>query len=464
MTALQQHTLYVCATPDEYSVHRSKGRRAVLADEVMNGSSIDARRVVLASGCSAKACTELRQHFGDETVVLRECDLRRVNLRPLADVEPEPVRWLWPGYIASGKLTILAGDPGGGKSWVMLDVAARLSRGDAMPDGTGGGSLVGTLFISYDDGVGDTLRVRCLGLGADSRRIVCVDGNYDGVGDSRHIPPEAIQSVLLAAEDQERAMGCRIGLVVLDPLSAVLGGVDQNQSNSIYEKLGPLVTHCEAAGKALVCIDHTGKGRPDKAINLAIGSQGKAGLARLMALVADSGNDDGSRLFLSSKNSLGEPADGMRFQVTDVPTGDAVRDPGDAARLRETLGRDTLGTVRWDGTLPMTAQQWLDEQNQDGSGNSKGLGAKGVEALAFVLELIGNGTRLSAEIEAAARTADISYRTMLDAGTAVGLTRQKSSFGWFWRLPGEHPDDVIAEIRHHPSTSCALRIDDENPT
>ncbi|MEM8757484.1 MAG: AAA family ATPase [Planctomycetota bacterium] len=329
----------------------------MLADEVIDGSPIAAKRVVLGAGCAAETCTRVRQLFPDEATALRENDLHRLTLRPLADVEPEAVDWLWPGYIAAGKLTILAGDPGGGKSWVMLDVAARLSRGDPMPDGTGGGPPVGMLFISYNDGVGDTLRVRCLGLGADADRILAVDGNYDGVGESRYIPPEAMQSILLAAEDHERDMRCRIGLVVLDPLSTVLGSVDQNQSNAIYQKLGPLVTHCEAAGKALVCIDHTGKGRPDRAINLAIGSQGKAGLARLMALVADSGDDDGTRLLLSSKNSLGEPAEGMRFQVVDVPIREAVADSEDASRIQARLGRDTLGTVHWLGPEPKTAQQ-----------------------------------------------------------------------------------------------------------
>ncbi|MEM8757485.1 MAG: hypothetical protein AAGF47_06865 [Planctomycetota bacterium] len=75
---------------------------------------------------------------------------------------------------------------------------------------------------------------------------------------------------------------------------------------------------------------------------------------------------------------------------------------------------------------------------------------------------MGNGTRLSSDIEAAAEAADISYRTALDAAKAVGIAHHRSSFGWYWRLPGEHPDNVVALIRDGteawPSASCELQV------
>lgn len=418
-----------------------------MSDDFANGSEIPASRVVLCGNDTASIRQLAAARCGDHVSILAERDLRRVQLRSLNEVEPQAVSWLWPGYIAVGKLTILTGDPGGGKTWAMLDIAARLSRGDAMPDGTGGGDPVGVLFISYDDGVGDTLKVRTLGLGADPSKIVAIDGNYDGVGESRYISPEAIESVLVAAEDQERRMGCPIRLVVLDPLSAVLGGVDQNQSNAIYDKLGPLVTHCEAAGKALVCIDHKGKASPERAINLAIGSQGKAGLARLMATVVESGDDDGSRLLLSSKNSLGQLPGGMRFAVEDAPIRSVVTDPAEAKDLERRLGRDTIGTVRWLKSVPLTAQAWLDEQRQASSDGGGGLGSKSVEAVRVVLDCMGQGVRVASEIEQAVEQAGASWRTAQNAAKLLGIEKNKTSFGWLWRLPGEHPDAVLSMVR-----------------
>ena len=452
-------TLFVTCDDASYSRHKAAGRRVLAVDDLANGSPPIATRVVLCGKNTDAGFDLVRERFASEVRVIREGNLTEVRTRSLADVEVEPVSWLWPGYIAAGKLTIMSGDPGCGKTWLLLDVAARLSRGDCMPDGTGGGDPAGVLFISYDDGIADTLKKRAVGLRADHSRIVALDGNYDGVGESRYIPPEAIESILIAAEDEERRMKCPIRLVVLDPLSAVLGGVDQNQSNSIYDKLGPLITHCEDAGMALVCIDHTGKNRPDKAINMATGSQGKAALARLMSVIVDSGDDDGSSLLLSSKNSLAPFAPGMRFSIEDVPIRSVVEDANEAAATAAELKCDNVGTIRYLGSIPQNAQQWVDEQRDAiAECNSSGLGGKAIEALAIVLERMGQGVRLASDIQQAVEDAGMSWRTAQHAAKAVGIEKDKTTFGWIWRFQGEHPDAALDLIRSAPSSSapCGL--------
>src|SRR6478672_10265157 len=98
------------------------------------------------------------------------------RLTCLADVAPQPVRWLWPGRIALGKLTLICGDPGLGKSFLTLDLAARLSAGRAWPDGAapvaGAGSAV---LITAEDDAADTIRPRLDAAGADVSRIVALD-------------------------------------------------------------------------------------------------------------------------------------------------------------------------------------------------------------------------------------------------------------------------------------------------
>ncbi len=93
----------------------------------------------------------------------------------MADVAPEAVRWLWLPYIPLGKLTILEGDPGVGKSWVTLAVAAAVSFGSGLP-GTTPRSPANVLLLTAEDGLGDTVRPRLDALGADVRNVFALDG------------------------------------------------------------------------------------------------------------------------------------------------------------------------------------------------------------------------------------------------------------------------------------------------
>ncbi|MFO8013675.1 MAG: AAA family ATPase [Phycisphaerae bacterium] len=92
----------------------------------------------------------------------------------MADVEPEEVRWLWPERIALGKPTILVGDPGLGKSFITLDLAARVTTGAAWPDGAPGGEPGGGVILSAEDGLADTIRPRLDAAGADVTRITAL--------------------------------------------------------------------------------------------------------------------------------------------------------------------------------------------------------------------------------------------------------------------------------------------------
>src|SRR3954465_10614574 len=90
----------------------------------------------------------------------------------VSDLSAQPVRWLWPGRLALGKLALIEGDPGLGKSLVTLDLCARLSRGRAMPDGTGGLAEPGnSLVLNAEDGDADTVRARLAAQGADLERV-----------------------------------------------------------------------------------------------------------------------------------------------------------------------------------------------------------------------------------------------------------------------------------------------------
>jgi RecA-family ATPase len=179
-------------------------------------------------------------------------------LRCFRDIEPEPLRWLWPGRIPLGKLTLLIGDPGLGKSLVTVDMAARLSRGTAFADGAAcdRGS---TIFLSAEDEAADTIRPRLDAAGADLSRVHVLDAVRvtlaDGVLSEKCFSLEtdiaALESALLQNPD--------VRLIVIDPLSAYLGGTDSHSNAEIRGLLSPLGAMAARRGVAVSAITHLRK-------------------------------------------------------------------------------------------------------------------------------------------------------------------------------------------------------------
>ena len=152
----------------------------------------------------------------------------------LSDVTPEQVRWLWPGYIPLGKLTVIDGDPGNGKSTVMCDIAARVSTWRAMPDGTSSDleGPAGVVLLSAEDGPADTIRPRLDAAAADVARVALLECAVSG---------ERERGITLADLDHIEAAIATVNaaLVVVDPLMAFLGG----DTNSL-----PRSGHARGAG------------------------------------------------------------------------------------------------------------------------------------------------------------------------------------------------------------------------
>lgn len=135
----------------------------------------------------------------------------------LKDVEPEDVAWLWPGRIPLGKLTLLEGDPGLGKSLIALDIAARVSSGAPMPDGTKSdlGGPAGVVLLPAEDGLADTVRPRLEAAGADLARVACVVFVPEG-GDER---PPLVTDIARIREAVEQV---NARLVIVDPITAFM--------------------------------------------------------------------------------------------------------------------------------------------------------------------------------------------------------------------------------------------------
>src|SRR5215216_5349173 len=239
--------------------------------------------------------------------------------RLLSEVEPECVTALWEGRIFRGKLNLIEGDPGTGKSAAATDLAARVSVGKPWPDGVEC-KAGGVVILSAEDGLADTIRPRFDAAGGDPSKVVAVSTVPDGEGNERQIAIPDDLHVIEAAIERVGAL-----LVVVDPLMAFLPGeVNSHRDQDVRRALAPLARLAERTGAAIVVIRHLNKGTGGNALYRGGGSIGIVGAARSGLLIAKHPGDDGRRVLASMKSNLAAPAHSLVFGLASTESG-AVR-------------------------------------------------------------------------------------------------------------------------------------------
>ena len=268
-------------------------------------------------------------------------------LRPLADVLPLAVRWLWPGRVPLGSLTFLDGRPAQGKSTVALDLAARVTTGAEMPDGTPG-LLGAALYLSREDDPATTLRPRAEAAGADLCRLYLLDGRRkvrpDGEPDA---PTEAISmadaDVLADAVRQTGAV-----LVVVDPVQSYLGsGVDAHRAEEVRPVLDGLAMMAREAGCAVLILRHLRKSSADAAINAGWGSMDFGAAARSVLMAGADPQEPSRRAIVAVKHSLAAEPEAMGYALTPAVVYANPDTPIDTVR------------VTWTGACDLTAAAML---------------------------------------------------------------------------------------------------------
>ncbi|MGB6836938.1 MAG: AAA family ATPase, partial [Dehalococcoidia bacterium] len=167
----------------------------------------------------------------------------------LADVERQEVEWLWEGRLPKGRLTILDGDPGVGKSWLALAIATAITRGTSLPGQESAGEPANVLLLTAEDGLADTVRARLEDMGADLKGVTVLTAVHDKEGNERHL--SLVDN--LAALDMALAPG-GYGLVIIDPINAYLGiALDTHRDAALRSVLTPLAQLAERWGVAIIC-------------------------------------------------------------------------------------------------------------------------------------------------------------------------------------------------------------------
>jgi hypothetical protein len=335
----------------------------------------------------------------------------------VSEVETERVVWLWRGWLALGKLSVLDGDPGLGKSSATtLDIAARVSTGRPFPDGseceTGAGGVV---ILSAEDGLADTIKPRLEAAGADTSRISSLSTVWEGREERRHERTLSLPEDIPLIEHEIRCVEAK--LVIVDPLMAFLPKkIDAHKDQDVRRALAPFASMAERTGVAVQVVRHLSKSEGTSPIYRGGGSIGIIGAARMGALVAKDPKEEERRILAPTKNNLAVHPKSLLYGLEEADNG-AVR-------------------VIWAGASDYLASELLQSARVDRADARR-------EAEDFLAALLSDGAVPKASVEEEAKAANISTGTLRRAKTSLGVdaSRENEVGGerdagcWVWKLP-----------------------------
>lgn len=317
------------------------------------------------------------------------------DLINMNDVATEEVAWLWPGYIPAGKLTIVRGNPGEGKTMLMMHVISRLTQGRPLPGEPDDvfRDPVNCIYQTAEDGLGDTIKPRLEANGADCSRVFVIDETKDPLSFS----DERIEAAIRETKAK---------LFILDPLQAYLGaGVDMYRANEVRPQFHTLKVIAERTGCAIVLIEHLNKMKGMKAISRGLGSMDITGAARSVLLLAKPKAKDPEVYLAPVKSNLTALSPTLVFTVED-------------------------NRMFLEGASELTADELLESTKAEYT-QSK---------LDFVKEMLtglfASGVDIPADkIYTFMKFQDVSKRTVDSAKKELGIKSLKTKDCWLWQWP-----------------------------
>jgi archaellum biogenesis ATPase FlaH len=326
----------------------------------------------------------------------------RVEMLCLADVTPRPVGWLWARRLPLGNLTIIAGDPGLGKSLLTLDIAARTSAGTPWPDSAGEPNPPGSVLVfSAEDDLETTVVPRLIAAGADLRSIHTIE-SVESDGGSTSFTLENLKALEAAIK------GVRdVKLVVVDPVTAFLGTTDDHRNAEVRALLAPLAKLAAEHQVAVLLVAHMSKSNQIKTFNKIMGSVAYTAAARSVWAVVKREGEPKERLFLPVKNNLSPDPTGLSYRIDGEPP-----------------------RVVWgDQPVEMHADDLMGDAGPDR--DPKELN----RAREFLRTVVGPGPVLAREAYMRAEAEGISEKTLKRAKKSEEIEVNQTKEGWWWEYP-----------------------------
>lgn len=326
-----------------------------------------------------------------------EPNLKLINME---QVEVEKIDWLLYPFIPFGKVTIVQGDPGEGKTTMVLQIIAKLTKGEAvLPSGSDESALeektmvlepVNVIYQTAEDGLGDTIKPRLLSAGADCSRVMVIDDNDQAL-------------TMMDARLEEAIIQTKARLVVLDPIQGFLGtAVDMHRANEIRPLMKRVAVLAEKYHCAIILIGHMNKNSNGKSSYRGLGSIDFQAAARSVLIVGRIKDEPEIRVVCHVKSSL-------------APEGKSI-----AFRLDKDTG------FEWIGEYDISADDLL-------SGDNRGLKIHAEKE--FLKEILASGSVAQTKVAEEAESRGIKKKTLWNAKKELEINSVKIGNQWFWMLP-----------------------------
>ncbi len=316
-----------------------------------------------------------------------------LRLIKMSDVEPTKVEWLWYPYIPYGKVTIIQGDPGEGKTTLILNLAALLSKGEKLPESNEKSEPINIIYQTAEDGLSDTVKPRLIAANADDDKITVID--------------ESKIELSLTDERLEQAIiETKAKLVILDPLQAYIGAnVDMHRANEIRPVMKHLAEVAQRQQCAVVLIGHLNKAIGMKSSYRGLGSIDIPASARSVLLVGRIKDNPTIRVMAQIKSSL-------------APEGEPI-----AFELNKETG------FRFIGKYDISIDDLL---------NGVATTSKLEQAEKLLRDMLSDGSAIKQkQLQQQAKIRNISERTLNEAKKNVGVKSFRSNNEWYWKLSKE---------------------------
>ena len=312
-------------------------------------------------------------------------DLKIINMK---DIEGEVVEWLIYPFIPYGKITIIQGDPGEGKTTLVLQIIARLTKGESIV-AEEAKAPINVIYQTAEDGLGDTIKPRLLSAGADCSRVLVIDDKDT---------PLTMSDMRL----EQAIIETNAKLVVLDPIQGFLGSdVDMHRANEIRPIMKHISELAEKYKCAIILIGHMNKCSTGKSAYRGLGSIDFQAAARSVLIVGRIKDEPEVRVICQTKNSLAPEAKAIAFKLSEN-----------------------------------NGFEWLGEQNVSAddllSGNAKS--SKKQAAIEFLENVLSEKQVPQTEIMELAKQKGISEKTLRNAKDALTVKSKRINNQWFWSL------------------------------
>lgn len=378
-------------------------------------SKLDARSDEALAKLSRVVGRDLSNTPGGLQVGPSSLDQPKVILCRGSDVTPTPIDWIWPGWLAAGKLHLIGGAPGTGKTTVAVSLAAALSAGGRWPDGSH--ATAGDVVIwSGEDDNADTLNPRLRAAGADLDRIFTIDRVIEKGTPHPFDPAHDLDALRASLDSLDR-----VRLLIVDPIVSAVAG-DSHRNAETRRSLQPLIDLANELGCAILGVTHFSKGSGGREpLERITGSLAFGALARMVWVTAqqkEDGTNPSRRLLLRAKSNIGPEGGGFVYDLQQEPLPDH---PGiEASR------------AIWIEAIQGSARDLLAEveaQDEDRSATS--------DAIEWLREALAAGPRSAREVKQEAKGAGIGDKPLRSARERLRIKPQKSGFGsgWVWALP-----------------------------